>query len=245
MSRSSSPGWPPRSVAGSAAPAQSRVVPRKPPAASPRATRTMRRGQDADPRIAAAEQATRRPARTRRVATTSGTWARCLPRRAALTGAGVTNDPEVVVADAGYWHRWNGGAHDLMRSVLATDRGTELYRQRAQLVEPIFGDPKHNRRFTRSPDAAEPPRGPSDASWPPPTACSSSTSTSSPARTDRSGPAPQARAAPITCAGLGPTRQPRMEPAARAVAAGAAGAGLSVAAPASGGMRVEGRASPK
>ena len=36
-----------------------------------------------------------------------------------------------------------------MRSVLADDRGKALYKQRAQLVEPIFGDTKHNRGFTR------------------------------------------------------------------------------------------------
>jgi transposase len=44
---------------------------------------------------------------------------------------------------------WNGGAYDFMRSVLATDRGSELYKQRAQLIEPIFGTTKHNRGFTR------------------------------------------------------------------------------------------------
>jgi DDE family transposase len=36
-----------------------------------------------------------------------------------------------------------------MRSVLATERGSELYRQRAQLIEPIFGNTKHNRGFVR------------------------------------------------------------------------------------------------
>ena len=36
-----------------------------------------------------------------------------------------------------------------MRSVLATDLGGELYQQRAQLIEPIFGNTKHNRGFTR------------------------------------------------------------------------------------------------
>src|SRR3712207_8377882 len=44
---------------------------------------------------------------------------------------------------------WNGGAYDFMRSVLATKRGSELYKQRAQLIEPIFGNTKHNRGFTR------------------------------------------------------------------------------------------------
>jgi hypothetical protein len=99
--------------------------------------------------------------------------------RTELAGAGVTEKPQVVVADAGYWHLeqmneitgqgvpvlippdssrrkntttrpgWNGGAYDFMRSVLATGRGSELYEQRAQLIEPVFGTTKHNRGFTR------------------------------------------------------------------------------------------------
>ena len=44
---------------------------------------------------------------------------------------------------------WNGGAYDFMRSVLATELGSELYKQRGQLIEPIFGNTKHNRGFTR------------------------------------------------------------------------------------------------
>jgi hypothetical protein len=36
-----------------------------------------------------------------------------------------------------------------MRSVLSTEVGSELYRQRAQLIEPIFGNTKHNRGFSR------------------------------------------------------------------------------------------------
>jgi transposase len=94
-----------------------------------------------------------------------------------LAAAGVSATPEVLVADAGYWHLeqineitgqgiavlvppdssrrkntrpgWTGGAYDFMRSVLATDRGNELYRKRKQLIEPIFGHTKHNRQFTR------------------------------------------------------------------------------------------------
>jgi transposase len=99
--------------------------------------------------------------------------------RRELANAGVTKPPDVVVADAGYWHLeqmnqitgdgipvlippdssrrankpkrpgWDGGAYDFMRSVLSTELGSELYRQRAQLIEPIFGNTKHNRGFTR------------------------------------------------------------------------------------------------
>jgi hypothetical protein len=36
-----------------------------------------------------------------------------------------------------------------MRSVLATEHGDAVYRQRKQLIEPIFGHTKHNRRFDR------------------------------------------------------------------------------------------------
>ena len=99
--------------------------------------------------------------------------------RRELANAGVTKPPDVVVADAGYWHLeqmnqitgdgvpvlippdssrrankpkrpgWDGGAYDFMRSVLSTELGGKLYKQRAQLIEPIFGHTKHNRRFDR------------------------------------------------------------------------------------------------
>jgi transposase len=99
--------------------------------------------------------------------------------RRELNAAGITQPPQVVVADSGYWHLeqmneitadgipvlippdssrrankpkrpgWNGGAYDFMRSVLSTELGEKLYRQRAQLIEPIFGNTKHNRGFTR------------------------------------------------------------------------------------------------
>jgi hypothetical protein len=91
--------------------------------------------------------------------------------------AALTETPDVVVADAGYWHLeqmntitgdgipvlippdstrrksarpgWNGGAYDFMRAVCRTELGGELYKQRAQLIEPIFGTTKHNRGFVR------------------------------------------------------------------------------------------------
>jgi hypothetical protein len=87
-----------------------------------------------------------------------------------LAAAGVSASPEAVLADAGYWHLeqineitadgiavlipldssrrkearpgWRGGAYAFMRSVLATEHGAELYRQRAQLIEPIFANTK-------------------------------------------------------------------------------------------------------
>jgi hypothetical protein len=36
-----------------------------------------------------------------------------------------------------------------MRAVLATELGDQLYRKRKQIVEPVFGPTKHNRRFER------------------------------------------------------------------------------------------------
>src|SRR4051812_29051116 len=99
--------------------------------------------------------------------------------RRELAGAGVASKPDVVVADAGYWHLeqmnaitadgipvlippdssrrrktgtrrgWSGGAYDFMRRVLETDLGSGLYKRRGQLIEPIFGHTKHNRGFIR------------------------------------------------------------------------------------------------
>ena len=97
--------------------------------------------------------------------------------REELAAAGISEAPTVVLADAGYWHLeqmneitadgsavlippdssrrkdappgWNGGAYAFMRSVLATEQGAELYKQRGQLIEPIFANTKHNRGFTR------------------------------------------------------------------------------------------------
>jgi hypothetical protein len=76
--------------------------------------------------------------------------------RRELTAAGVSERPDVILADAGYWHLeqmneltaqgtavlippdssrrknhstrpgWNGGAYAFMRSVLQTERGSEL-----------------------------------------------------------------------------------------------------------------------
>jgi transposase len=94
-----------------------------------------------------------------------------------LAAAGVTDKPEVVLADAGFWHTeqierltgrglavliapdagkrkgarpgWNGGLYTFMRRVLATDRGGELYRRRNVMIEPVFGHTKFNRRIER------------------------------------------------------------------------------------------------
>jgi Transposase DDE domain len=94
-----------------------------------------------------------------------------------LAAAGVSDRPETVLADAGYWHQeqmerivaqgtqvlippdssrrrgnrpgWDGGLYAFMRRVLATDRGGGLYRQRQQLIEPVFAHTKFNRRMER------------------------------------------------------------------------------------------------
>jgi hypothetical protein len=95
-----------------------------------------------------------------------------------LAAAGVHEQIEVALADAGYWAseqiqnlvcdgiqvlvppdghargdtpnpKRRGGMYDHMRRVLGTDHGAELYRQRQQTIEPIFGQTKHNRRIDR------------------------------------------------------------------------------------------------
>jgi transposase len=94
-----------------------------------------------------------------------------------LQQIGVTELPEVVVADPGYWHKkqmesvvgqgiqvlippdsglrkdtrpgWDKGLYAFMRRVLATDHGQAIYRRRQATVEPVFGQLKFNRRFDR------------------------------------------------------------------------------------------------
>jgi hypothetical protein len=94
-----------------------------------------------------------------------------------LDAIGISEQPGVIVADAGYWHQeqmgqitsrgipvlvppdadkrkgtrpgWDGGAYEFMRRVLETELGQALYRKRQELVEPVFGHTKFNRRFDR------------------------------------------------------------------------------------------------
>jgi transposase len=96
---------------------------------------------------------------------------------AQLERHGVTERPEVLLADAGYWHNaqmqaiedraievlappdgnlregkrpgWNRGLYQQMRDKLTSDRGRELYAQRKITIEPVFGQIKHNRRVDR------------------------------------------------------------------------------------------------
>jgi transposase len=91
--------------------------------------------------------------------------------------AGVSERPQVLLADAGYWHQqqmehiidrgiqvlippdaskrkgarrgWAGGYYAFMRRVLASERGGELYRQRQPMIEPVFGQTKFNRGIDR------------------------------------------------------------------------------------------------
>jgi hypothetical protein len=94
-----------------------------------------------------------------------------------LAQQGVTDTPNVVLADAGYWHHpqmqaitetgvevlaspdgnlregkrrgWEDGVYQQMRDKLSTARGRELYAQRKVTIEPVFGQIKHNRRIDR------------------------------------------------------------------------------------------------
>lgn len=96
--------------------------------------------------------------------------------RAALAAAGC-DGPEVVLADAGYWAaeqittlqrdglrvlvppdaqgraapnpKRRGGLYDDMRQRLQRDDNAALYRRRMTMIEPIFGQTKHNRRAER------------------------------------------------------------------------------------------------
>jgi hypothetical protein len=96
---------------------------------------------------------------------------------AELAAAGITASPEVLLADAGYWHSeqmqqltgrgtvvlippdagkrkgarpgWDGGLYAFMRRVLASEPGGELYAKRQGMIEPIFAQTKCNRRCDR------------------------------------------------------------------------------------------------
>jgi transposase len=92
-----------------------------------------------------------------------------------LALAGVHRRPATVLADTGYWHNeqtdqivaagtqvlippqsrtratprpgWDTGRYAFMTAVLASPTGSALYHQRAQSIEPTFGQIKHNRGF--------------------------------------------------------------------------------------------------
>jgi len=94
-----------------------------------------------------------------------------------LAAVGVTELPETVVADAGYWHKqqienvvsrgmqvlippdsglrttprpgWDKGLYGFMRMVLSTDYGQAVYRRRMATIEPVYGQMKFNRKFDR------------------------------------------------------------------------------------------------
>ena len=94
-----------------------------------------------------------------------------------LHAAGVTDVPQVLLADAGYWHQpqmerivdrgipvlippdaksrkgtrpgWDGGLYAFMLRVLASERGGELYAQRQAIIEPVFANTKFNRGIDR------------------------------------------------------------------------------------------------
>jgi hypothetical protein len=89
-----------------------------------------------------------------------------------LEDAGVTQRPETVLADAGYWHTrqmenivsdgigvlvppdaglregtrpgWDKGPYAFMRRVLDSEAGHELYKHRKATVEPVFAQNKFN-----------------------------------------------------------------------------------------------------
>jgi hypothetical protein len=64
-----------------------------------------------------------------------------------------------------------------MRRVLATERGRAIYRRRMATVEPVIGQMKFNRGFTRFSDEEDRPCARSGGWRRRPTTCSSSTPT--------------------------------------------------------------------
>jgi transposase len=94
-----------------------------------------------------------------------------------LGDAGVSQRPEIVLADAGYWHKeqiesivsdgiqvlvppdgglrknirpgWDKGMYAFMRRVLASEHGHTLYKHRKSTVEPVFAQIKFNRKINR------------------------------------------------------------------------------------------------
>jgi hypothetical protein len=96
---------------------------------------------------------------------------------AELDRAGARERPGIVLADAGYWSTdqidrvregptiplvavdadsragprtdRSGGPYEFMRRALRTPTGTDLYRRRKWMVEPVFADIKVNRRAGR------------------------------------------------------------------------------------------------
>jgi hypothetical protein len=94
-----------------------------------------------------------------------------------LDDAGVTQRPETVLADAGYWHKeqiesivsdgiqvlvppdgglrkdirpgWDKGMYAFMRRVLAGEHGHAIYEHRKATVEPVFAQIKFNRKTNR------------------------------------------------------------------------------------------------
>jgi hypothetical protein len=96
---------------------------------------------------------------------------------ATLKRNGVSEQPDAVIADAGYWHTaqmqsiaergievlvppdgnmregtrpgWENGLYERMREKLTSERGRRLYAQRKITVEPVYGQIKHNRHIDR------------------------------------------------------------------------------------------------
>jgi len=97
--------------------------------------------------------------------------------QAELEKVGVTEQPSVVLGDAGYWHHeqmdnlaaqgltvlippdaakrkgerpgWKGGRYSWMRNVLSSELGARLYRRRSPMIEPVFAQIKFNRKIDR------------------------------------------------------------------------------------------------
>jgi hypothetical protein len=97
--------------------------------------------------------------------------------RRELDRAGVSQQPEIVLVDARYWHKeqiesivsdgiqvlvspdgglrkdirpgWDKGMYAFMRRVLSSEHGHTLYKHRKSTVEPVFAQIKFNRKINR------------------------------------------------------------------------------------------------
>jgi transposase len=97
--------------------------------------------------------------------------------RKELAAAGISEELDVALGDAGYWNfqqmdqlaadgiqvlvppdasnrkdprpGWHGGRYSWMRHLLTTELGSQLYRKRQGMIEPVFADLKFNRKINR------------------------------------------------------------------------------------------------
>ena len=76
----------------------------------------------------------------------TGTASRC---NASPTAGSKSSSHPTPAATEVTRRNWDGGRYDEMRELLATERGSELYRKRQPMIEPVFAQMKFNRGLDR------------------------------------------------------------------------------------------------